>query len=376
MLMVAQIEPSDVAWAVAVAVAAWILGLGIVLLLSRKRGGSALVPLGLSSAGVGERPSPASPNALAPAAIRDAEDIAGVLRWLLSETQAESGAFLRLSPGGDERLVVEPRGLDPTTVTSLAQRAREALVRSTNTSPATSAATRWLGSGGSKALVLQGTAAAPAAEPLQFARFAIEWMEASRKEEPVGGLEDQVRAVPGVAWAELTEDSPGAMRVLLAENVDRNMVNKALENAVSGTGVALRLVQPTTQEEQARARLLGITVDADGQASAEVRLDWKGQELRGRGYGAASPAGRHHAAAHAVADALRPLLASDVVVEGLYAHAHRETELLVVVVSVDEERLVGAVPESSPERHVGAALAVLDAVNRRLSRIAGGSGRI
>jgi hypothetical protein len=376
MLTVAQIEPSDVAWAVAVAVAAWVLGLGIVLLLSRRREGSALAPAGPSAGGLAERPPSSGPNTPAPAAIRDAEDISGVLRWLLSETQAESGAFLRLSPGGDERLVVEPRGLDPTTVNALARKAREALVRSTNTSPTASAATRWLGSGGSKALVLQGTAAAPAAEPLQFARFAIEWMEASRKEEPAGGLEDRVRAVPGVAWAELTEDSPAAMRVLLGEKADRNKVEDALENAVAGTGVALRVVQPSTQEEQPRARLLGITVDADGQASAEVRLDWKGQELRGRGYGAASPAGRHHAAAHAVADALRPLLASDVVVEGLYAHAHRETELLVVVVTVEEERLVGAVPESSPERHIGAALAVLDAVNRRLSRIAGGSGRI
>ncbi len=375
MLMVAQLEPSDVAWAVAVAVAAWILGLGIVLLISRKRGGSALSPE-LSSAGVGGQPSSPRPNVPAPMAIRDAEDIAGVLRWLLSETQAESAAFLRLSPGGEERLVVEPRGLDPTTVTALARRAREALVRSSSTSASGWATTRWLGSGGSKALVLQGTAATPAAEPLQFARFAIEWMEASRKDEPGGGLEDRVRALPGVAWAELTDDSPGAMRVLLAEKVDPTMAEDALKNAVSGTGVALRLVQPSPREEQPRARLLGITVDADGQASAEVRLDWKGQELRGRGYGSASPAGRHHAAAHAVADALRPLLATDVVVEGLYAHAHRETELLVVVVTVDEERLVGAVPESSPERHIGAALAVLDAVNRRLSRIAGGSGRI
>jgi hypothetical protein len=65
-----------------------------------------------------------------------------------------------------------------------------------------------------------------------------------------------------------------------------------------------------------------------------------------------------------------------VVVEGLYAHHHHGTELLVAVVSVEDERLVGAVPTQSEDRDVGAARAVLDAVNRRLSEIAGGSGRI
>ena len=37
---------------------------------------------------------------------------------------------------------------------------------------------------------------------------------------------------------------------------------------------------------------------------------------------------------------------------------------------------VGAVPAQSEDRDVGAARAVLDALNRRLSEIAGGSGRI
>jgi hypothetical protein len=162
---------------------------------------------------------------------------------------------------------------------------------------------------------------------------------------------------------------------MLAENVDPNMVEDALETVVSGTGVSLRWVRPSSPPVP-RAKLLGLTVDGEGKTSAEVRLDWKGQELRGRAHGAASPAGRYQAAARAVADALRPLLATDVVVEGLYAHHHHGTELLVAVVSVDDERLVGAVPAQSEDRDVGAARAVLDALNRRLSEIAGGSGRI
>jgi hypothetical protein len=378
--MTAQIQSSDILWAVLVAVAAWVLGLGIVLLFNRRRPQDSVVvqkgPGGSSEETLdGATQPPAASSTSVPPGVRDAEDISGVLRWLLSETQAESAAFLRLSPGGTERFVVEPRGLDPGAVAILARGAREALVQSTERSRSIDAATRWLGNGGSKAIVLQGAPSGVAAEPLQFARFAIEWMGTTREGGATQGVEDRVRAIPGVAWAELTEDSPERVRVMVAENVDPAMIEDALENAVSGTGVGLRWVQPTSPAV-ARARLLGLTVEVDGKASAEVRLDWKGQELRGRGYGAASPAGRYEAAAHAVADALRPLLATDVVVEGLYAHHHHGTELLVAVVSVEDERLVGAVPTQSEDRDVGAARAVLDAVNRRLSEIAGGSGRI
>jgi hypothetical protein len=377
--MTAQLQASDIVWAVLVAVVAWVLGLGIVLLLNRRRPQDSIVvqrePRRRSEEvpdGVTQPPADAAP---VPAQVRDAEDISGVLRWLLSETQADSAAFLRLSPGGTERFVVEPRGLDPGAVAVLAQGAREALVQSTERSRSIDAATRWLGRGGSKAIVLMGTPPGAAAEPLQFARFAIEWMGTSREGEVVKGVEDRVRAVPGVAWAELTEESPGSVRVMLAENIDPNMVEDAVQTVASGAGVSLRWVSPS-MPTVARARLLGLTVDEDGKVSAEVRLDWKGQELRGRAHGASSPAGRYQAAARAVADALRPLLATDVVVEGLYSHHHHGTELLVAVVSVDEERLVGAVPTQSEDRDVGAARAVLDALNRRLSEIAGGSGRI
>jgi hypothetical protein len=376
--MTAQLQASDIVWAVLVAVAAWVLGLGIVLLFNRRRPEDSVTLKRGEATSPQETPEPLPESSTqappVPAAVRDAEDISGVLRWLLSETQADSAAFLRLSPGGAERFVVEPRGLDPGAVAVLARAAREALVQSTERSRSIDAATRWLGNGGSKAIVLQGTPSGVAAEPLQFARFAIEWIGTSREGDVAQGVEGRARAVPGVAWAELTDGSPASMKVMLAENVDQNMVADALENVVSGTGVALRWVRPTTAVP--RARLLGLTIDGNGKSSAEVRLDWKGQELRGRAHGADSPGGRYQAAARAVADALRPLLATDVVVEGLYSHHHHGTELLVAVVSVEDERLVGAVPAQSEDRDVGAARAVLDALNRRLSEIAGGSGRI
>jgi hypothetical protein len=377
--MTAQLQASDIVWAVLVAVAAWMVGLGAILLLNRRRPEDSVTiergPRRRAEEVPDGAPEAPAQTSSVPPDVRDAEDISGVLRWLLSETQADSAAFLRLSPGGKERFVVEPRGLDPGAVAILARGAREALVQSTERSRSIDAATRWLGTGGSKAIVLQGTPPGAAAEPLQFARFAIEWMGTSREGDSAQGVEDRVRSVPGVAWAELNEESPGSVRVMLAENVDPNMVEDALDTVVSGTGVSLRWVRPSSPPVP-RAKLLGLTVDGEGKTSAEVRLDWKGQELRGRAHGAASPAGRYQAAARAVADALRPLLATDVVVEGLYAHHHHGTELLVAVVSVDDERLVGAVPAQSEDRDVGAARAVLDALNRRLSEIAGGSGRI
>jgi hypothetical protein len=375
--MTAQLQASDIVWAVLVAVAAWVLGLGAILFLSRKRPADSVTvhsgPRRRAEDSSGGAAQTASPPPVPPE-VRDAEDISGVLRWLLSETQADSAAFLRLSPGGKERFVVEPRGLDPGIVAVLARGAREALVQSTERSRSIDAATRWLGAGGSKAIVLQGTPSGAAAEPLQFARFAIEWMGTSREGDASNGLEGRVRAVPGVAWAEVTDENPASVQVMLAENIDPNMVEDALQSAVSGTGAAVRMVGPSAPPV-ARAKLLGLTMDGEGN-TAEVRLDWKGRELRGRAQGAASPGGRYQAAARAVADALRPLLATDVVVEGLYSHHHHGTELLVAVVSVDDERLVGAVPSQTEDRDVGAARAVLDALNRRLSEIAGGSGRI
>jgi hypothetical protein len=377
--MTAQLQASDIVWAVLVAVAAWMIGLGAIVFFNRKRPEDSVTvekgPRRRSQDSVDPAvATPAVPPPV-PREVRDADDISGVLRWLLSETQADSAAFLGLSPGGKERFVVEPRGLDPGVVAVLARGAREALVQSTERSRSIDAATRWLGSGGSKAIVLKGTPAGAAAEPLQFARFAIEWMGTSRESDAANGIEGRVRAVPGVAWAEASEEAPSSVRVMLAENVDPNMVEDALQAAVSGTGAAVRLVGPSAPPVP-RARLLGLAPDLEDKEFVAVRLDWRGQELRGRARADGPDSPGYQAAARAVADALRPLLATDVVVEALYAHEHHGTELLVAVVSVDDELLVGAVPNKSEERDVGAARAVLDALNRRLSEIAGGSGRI
>jgi hypothetical protein len=90
--------------------------------------------------------------------VREEDAVAGVLRWLLMETEADAAAYLRLGPGGVEQLRVEPRGLDPTGVAGLAGRAHEALMLTGREEHVTTdaATTRWLGVGGSKVLVLEG----------------------------------------------------------------------------------------------------------------------------------------------------------------------------------------------------------------------------
>ncbi|MGH2677701.1 MAG: hypothetical protein ACRDHB_05000, partial [Actinomycetota bacterium] len=107
--------------------------------------------------------------------------------------------------------------------------------------------------------------------------------------------------------------------------------------------------------------------------------DWKGQRLRGRGRGRgrSSEAGRTYASAQAVADAMKPLLGSDVDIEGVYrADADEDLEVLVVAVRVGGVRYVGAVPSPKGQEDVSGARAVLDALNRRLPQIAGKGGRV
>src|SRR5688500_16639802 len=153
--MTAQLQASDIVWAVLVAVVAWVLGLGIVLLLNRRRPQDSIVvqrePRRRSEEVPDGVTQPAADAAPVPTQVRDAEDISGVLRWLLSETQADSAAFLRLSPGGTERFLVQPRGFDPGAVAILARGAGEALVQSLERSRYLRAGTRWLRIGGSKA---------------------------------------------------------------------------------------------------------------------------------------------------------------------------------------------------------------------------------
>jgi hypothetical protein len=189
-------------------------------------------------------------------------------------------------------------------------------------------------------------------------------------------VEHRARAVPGVAWAELDQEDPPVLRVLLAPDADAERVRRAVtavapsvELQVEGEPVFAR------PAEEPRARLVDLSVGMKGQASAEVRLDWRGKELRGRGRGKATASGRCWAAAEAVADAMRPVIEADVRIEGVY-----ETDipggrgLLVASVRVAGERFVGAVFRSDSEDEMSGARAVLDALNRRLPRIAGRSG--
>lgn len=366
--LLAAVRISDVAWAVVIAAVVWAVGWLVIALVSRSRA--------RPQEDVGFVPPSQPPLATPLGPAGQEEHIAGVLRWLCAETEADSATFVHLAPGGRERIVVEPRGLEPATVAELARAGREALMGTPAEPPSGTAVARWLGAGGSKVVLLKGVAPAGAQEPLRFARFAIEWAGATAREADPRGVEDRIRAVSGVSWAETDVRDPSEVRVMIAEGVDRQMVQEAVERVLVGTGSRVRWVEPATADRPPRARLLEVAVAGDGQVDAEVSLEWRGQELRGRGRASASPTGRYRAAADAVADALGPLLAGEAKVEGLYTHSHGDQDLVVVVVHLDGERLVGAVQARVSEPDASAARAVLDAVNRRLSVMAGGSGRI
>jgi hypothetical protein len=311
--------------------------------------------------------------------VREEDAVAGVLRWLLMETDADAAAYLRLGPGGVEQLRVEPRGLDPTRVAMLASRAHEALMLAGREEHATTdaATTRWLGVGGSKVLVLEGI---PELEPvnasLRFARFAIEWLAASRRGARLSVLEQRVRAVRGVVWAEVTESDPAQVRVMLSGQADAETTRKELQEAADGAHISIEGIEPEPSREP-RARLKDLRMAMNSNATAEVRIEWEGRELKGLGRGRASPAGRLYAAALATADAMKPLLETDLDVMGLYETQTDHTErLLVVAMSVAGEPLVGAVRRGPGQDDASGVRAVLDAVNRRLARLAGRYGQI
>lgn len=354
------------------------------------------------------RPEPPPPSGKPPVGrlledlVPQDDAVGGVLRWLLLETEAEAVAYLELGPGGRELLRVEPRGLDEATLARLVRSARDALVLPESEEPSISdaAVVRWLGAGGSKGIIAIGVAREEASESLRFARFLIEWARAARGVQQPFGLEEAIREIPGVAWAE-EEEGGQAMRVLLAEGADAATTMAAVENLLREPGVRVRWLEPVGEPappagEEARRiveipetpaaeagpalpriRLVDVTLSEDGRATAVVRAVWRGQELRGRGHGRPTTAGRYYAAAQAMADALRPLLDTDVGVEGLYSASVREgVDVLIAEVVLEGERLVGAVVERADLRDWSGARAVLDAVNRRLVQVAGRSGRI
>lgn len=321
-------------------------------------------------------PEPASGP---PAPLEGDATVGEVLRWLLEESEAESGIYLRLSPGGEERLLVEPRGLPDADVSYLADHAREIILKgeiSPEVNEPTSY-TRWLGKTGSKIILLRGASESQAAEALRFARFVIEWLSAPRGESgPM--LEQRVRQVPGVAWAEMLETDPPTMRVLYAPDVDPGLTKAEVVRALGPAPVRVEEVgAPGGRPEEPRIRLVDLTVGDDDEAAVDVLLDWKGQSLHGRGLGRSTVAGRTFASALAVADAMKPLLDADVSVEGLYrADTTEDIDVLVVMVRVAGQLYVGAVAAAKGQEDVSGARAVLDALNRRLPEIAGRSGHL
>jgi hypothetical protein len=300
-----------------------------------------------------------------------------VLRWLLDETEADAGIYLRLTPGGDEGLIIEPRGLSDADLSFLVRQARHAIVKG-EVEPQINdpvAQARWMSRVGSKILLLRGTHQSEAEEALRFARFVIEWLSAPRGAD-APNLEQQIRQVPGVAWAEVSPGDPPSVRVLLDPGVEAGETREAISRAVGQVSVEVDEVD-SAAAMQPRVRLLDLNVDVGDGSLVDVLLDWKGISLRGRGRGRATAAGRSYASAQAVADAMKPLLDVDIEVEGLYrTNAAEDQDVLVVTVRVGPQRYVGAVVAEGTDEADSGARAVLDALNRRLPEIAGKSGRL
>jgi len=313
-------------------------------------------------------------------AIRVDEDaaIADVIRWLVVETEAESAAYILLTPSGAEHLLIEPRGLTSGDVGELVEQARHAMVEGRVQAEVNvpMAHARWLGREGTKIVMLRGVAASGAADALRFARFVIEWL-ATRGEDLPPSLERRVREIPGVAWAEMAAGDPPSLRVLLDRNADPELTRHALTRALGEGSIRVEEIDGGESVEEPRVRLIDLTVGLDDESSVDVLLDWQGQTLRGRGRGRTTEAGRSYASALAVADAMKPLLDSDVAVEGVYrSDATEDLDVLVVTVRVGGQRYVGAVTSPKGQEDVSGARAVLDALNRRLPQIAGKAGRI
>jgi hypothetical protein len=74
---------------------------------------------------------------------------------------------------------------------------------------------------------------------------------------------------------------------------------------------------------------------------------------------------------------MRPLISTTIDVTGLYETGTTTAQkLLVVAMSVAGEHLVGAVRRGPGQDDASGARAVLDAMNRRISRLAGRYGQL
>jgi len=416
-----------------VAVAGWAAAilLATVILVRSERGARIEEPPpGTPAVERVELDTPAILRAITP----DEDAVGGVLRWLLNEADADAVALLELSPQG-EALRIEPRGLDGAAVAGLAELARRSLLGLEEQAGEVTIV-RWLGSGGTNVLVAIGSAVGQGQEPFRFSRYLLEWVRTTeRRERPQGELEDRLRGVAGVAWAEVLGES---VRLLPTEESNADLARREVERELEGTGIRAEWVEvgeaqrpieawgggpaggalepaapgspaaelsqlhpgpiepaaeripaevPVIEErnlvtsaignQEPRIRLLDVALSGNGDATADVRVGWNEREIRGRGHGRATRAGRYFAAAQAVADALRPLLDTDVAVEGLYVATTKEgVDVLISEVRMEGERFVGAVLERRDQSDWTGARAVLDAVNRRLVQLAGRSGRV
>lgn len=119
-----------------------------------------------------------------------------------------------------------------------------------------------------------------------------------------------------------------------------------------------------------RVRLEAATAEVDGEeVTAEVTLVLNGEPSIGSGRGHEGRDGTLLAAARACVDALTPILSGGVQIEGIYtARASLGRELLMVSLVVGEELLVGSGRILEGQEALSASRAVLDALNRRLSR--------
>jgi hypothetical protein len=293
----------------------------------------------------------------------------------LFETDADAVSFLQVTRAG-EHLYIEPRALPDAAVADLARRAREAMIAGGHGERAAgdSSSSRWLGSGGSKLLLITGASPVAAAEPMRFARFAIEWLAGSGSSGEAQPSEDVARTAPGVAWAEMGAD--GRLRVLASEQHQERPSTDELGRLLPGQLVTW--IAEAAPGGEKRARLVDVRMSEEsGTPTAEVRLMWEGNELRGVGHGHRTLVGRHLAAARAAIDALKPLVHGLMHVENLQVSTMQsDAEVVLVSVLVGDERLVGVTLVTEEDEERSGAKAVLDAMNRRLVQLAGQSGQI
>lgn len=121
---------------------------------------------------------------------------------------------------------------------------------------------------------------------------------------------------------------------------------------------------------------LDMAPSPDGKGNVSVHMEWKGQELHGEASGIATREGDLRMGAEASLDTIRSVTGDQVNAELRGVKAVRAFDAWVVIASVHarahdrEYRLLGAKAcESEDDLTRGAAIAVLDALNRLIERV-------